>query len=950
MSIIPVITPGMKRLQSITPERAGVPQEQPEEEKPGILGRAAQLMQGYVEGVADPVAGAAAYMFSPSVRESYEEARAEGEGRSRASGAGWREGLTDTPSIKFDLRGQGIPLPFGKRFDEFQLGLKGAAELVLDPLNLLPGVGYGGQIIKGVGKATGRNFAKSTIRETAEAAATDGTFIGPRTDFFGPNLGDFTPKGHKIPLGKIHLDDLQARVRKAEGSTGYVRLEKRQLYIDEIHRRGAELDPPRNARKAAEQAKGKGEGSKPRDPVDIAADEELITRWTNAIKDAPLAQAVRKALIRDEQNKRITRFGLEREEFMREHPDMVLSDDELAELFGGLKGEIATPAFDAPQNLFNKQEIKRLEMMIQEKFKAGTIRDYDFINARSGFEKLFTHGQVPTPRELRLLKEVFGDEFAQAAFSKRGGKWKERLIAAWNVPKTFLASMDLSAPLRQGALLLPEGSPWFKSFWTMIKSLRSEKNVDALYAGIRESDEWPRARALGLDITFPDESAFGLAGREEAFLGAGIAERIWVAGPLVRLSNRSYTAFLNKLRWDTYLKQLELLGPTNKRTGLMGEGATVGQIRDLTRNINILSGRATISGVSGNKLAVLNGMFFSPRFVWSRIQAPTLLIRQALAEGADTPAGRQLSRMVARDMLGYMSGVLGMLYVGKASGVIDVELDPRSSDWGKAKYENIRIDPWAGLQQPMRALAQSLTGERKQMGTGKIQDVTVPDVISTFVESKAHPTLSSILDMQSGTTFTGEDITPGGMFLQNFIPLVFQDAKEIYDAEGVGSTASILPLGFFGMSVYNIPDKYGTGNADVDEELQRMGMYIHRAGNTIDNIELSKEQHSEYEDLTRARFAQLMEARLGDSLYKSLSEQVVLGDKSPKQEAIQRIMDASRAYARGKMRPKVHQRMQGAAPQPSGLLQRRRVENMNGAAQAPPTSSIFERRRQSVQP
>ena len=60
MSIVPFTTPGMRRLQAITPERAGVPEEQPEEEKPGILGRAAQLMQGYVEGVADPVAGAAA--------------------------------------------------------------------------------------------------------------------------------------------------------------------------------------------------------------------------------------------------------------------------------------------------------------------------------------------------------------------------------------------------------------------------------------------------------------------------------------------------------------------------------------------------------------------------------------------------------------------------------------------------------------------------------------------------------------------------------------------------------------------------------------------------------------------------------------------------------------------------------------------------------------------------
>jgi hypothetical protein len=47
-----------------------------------------------------------------------------------------------------------------------------------------------------------------------------------------------------------------------------------------------------------------------------------------------------------------------------------------------------------------------------------------------------------------------------------------------------------------------------------------------------------------------------------------------------------------------------------------------------------------------------------------------------------------------------------------------VEIDPRSTDFGKIKVGNIRWDIWGGFQQWVRVASQLATGERKT-GKGK---------------------------------------------------------------------------------------------------------------------------------------------------------------------------------------------------------------------------------------
>src|SRR3990167_3766164 len=69
----------------------------------------------------------------------------------------------DLPSTRIDVTpGFHIPLPGGRRFDEVDVGFKGAFELAADPTNLLPIVGVGGDLarlsrgLRGVGPDVAR--------------------------------------------------------------------------------------------------------------------------------------------------------------------------------------------------------------------------------------------------------------------------------------------------------------------------------------------------------------------------------------------------------------------------------------------------------------------------------------------------------------------------------------------------------------------------------------------------------------------------------------------------------------------------------------------------------------------------------------------------------------------------------------------------------------------------
>jgi hypothetical protein len=82
---------------------------------------------------------------------------------------------TDQPTKKFSLPGEGIPLPGGRKFDDFDIGVKGATELIPEILlgiatgGTSAGASLGRKTVKSILDALGRDIAKGTIKVGAKA-------------------------------------------------------------------------------------------------------------------------------------------------------------------------------------------------------------------------------------------------------------------------------------------------------------------------------------------------------------------------------------------------------------------------------------------------------------------------------------------------------------------------------------------------------------------------------------------------------------------------------------------------------------------------------------------------------------------------------------------------------------------------------------------------------------
>jgi len=325
-------------------------------------------------------------------------------------------------------------------------------------------------------------------------------------------------------------------------------------------------------------------------------------------------------------------------------------------------------------------------------------------------------------------------------FTKQG---RQRIVAetvdAANVPRAVMASVDLSAPLRQGATMIHKKEFW-KALPDMIRSVGSEKAFHDLQATIARSPRYVEARKAKLALT----DLGNASGREELFMSK-LAERIPGLGRVIRASGRGYVGFLNKLRMDSF----EALMETAQKSGAKTSSKEVADF------INAATGRANL-GKLERYAPALNAAFFSPRLMASRVK---MMNPVTYATASPMVRKEYIKSMAA---LGTAWGTIAGL---AATAGADVEIDPRSSDFGKIKIGRVRLDIGAGFQQYMRTAAQLVSGERKDLRTGKVIELgkgfhgkTRKDVLQEFLEAKASPIASFILTNLEGRTFTGEKL------------------------------------------------------------------------------------------------------------------------------------------------------------------------------------------------
>lgn len=361
-----------------------------------------------------------------------------------------------------------------------------------------------------------------------------------------------------------------------------------------------------------------------------------------------------------------------------------------------------------------------------------------------------------------------------------------------NFPRAVLASNDFSAPLRQGLGLIHK-----KQFWTslddMFKAWGSEEAFNAVQKSISDKPLFKKRVGPGDKVlpSFAEDAGLkltdlnSLSSREEMLMSTW-AEKV----PGVRRSNRAYTAFINKLRSDTFealVSDAKVLIDPDKNASLA---------KELANFVNVATGRGSLGKLEKSATA-LNSTFFAPRLIASRL---TMLNPHYYITANPIVRKEALKSLLAITAFGNTVTQLGRMAGGT------VESDPASADFGKLKIGESRLDPYGGFQQYIVAaqrlmphieslniggrMKSTTTNREYDLGNPKFGESSRMDVMERFGRGKLNPVLGfawSLLDKQKELSGKKMDLTTMNPFenavAQRFIPILIQDLYEVMTNE-----------------------------------------------------------------------------------------------------------------------------------------------------------------------
>ena len=493
-------------------------------------------------------------------------------------------------------------------------------------------------------------------------------------------------------------------------------------------------------------------------------------------------------------------------------PELAAKRAELAEL-NKIKQQLRNAA--KPKKSADEIAIQSLKTrMATEKAELERrLREGDFSPRRGPARELpLDTATANAKAEVQLLRDEFKRQLAKHEYEQKSRAEKIWLGSkeALNLSRAILTSWDVSAVFRQGGFIA-FGNPVraARALKPMFEALASEKRAAAIEQEIQSR---PNAKLYAQAKLFlaPREGGH-LTGMEEAFMSRLASKIPGVAG-----SQRAYITFLNKLRADTF----DALHDSLASRG----GATAEELKAIANYVNVATGRGNLAK-SAAASEFLSTVFFSPRLVASRFQLITNALMGFRQGGATSTRVRLL---VAREYAKYLMGLATVYGLGSLAGAT-IDTNAKSSDFGKLKFGNTRVDPMSGLAQTSVLLSRIITGEKTNL-KGKTNPIvgkvpygkeTLPDVLATFLRTKLSPLVSTAIDWRQGQNVVGEPVsagtllphlTEGGIPVPGTLltPLSFRDILEVMEEQGVPRGTAIGILSLFGMGVQNYDAKKKT--------------------------------------------------------------------------------------------------------------------------------------------
>lgn len=349
--------------------------------------------------------------------------------------------------------------------------------------------------------------------------------------------------------------------------------------------------------------------------------------------------------------------------------------------------------------------------------------------------------------------------------------WDKTMTIGKNImslPRALMASTDISFIGRQGAVLgarhpVQAIKAFKKGVGYFISSGKYKAGMEKI-ANITDKNGkelMPTLKRMGVDLE-------GVKGKsEEVFGTAQLAERLPVLGRIVAASDRSFTGTAAELRANVMKQIIDKYGGVEA----INKTWTTKDMKDMGRVINTMTGRGhgKEGGWFEKAAPALGQTLFSARLWKSRLDMLNPVFYARLA-----PAARKEALQSAG---AFATVVAATLAAAKAAGA-DVETNPTSSDFGKIKVGDTRIDIMGGLQQNIVLAARQIAGQTKSSTTGAVTKLNNkyggPTRLSTalgFIQNKETPALGTTSRILGANPGGAQVTNPWGEIAKLFIPL-----------------------------------------------------------------------------------------------------------------------------------------------------------------------------------
>jgi hypothetical protein len=343
--------------------------------------------------------------------------------------------------------------------------------------------------------------------------------------------------------------------------------------------------------------------------------------------------------------------------------------------------------------------------------------------------------------------------------------------------KSILASLDNSFFGRQGLVTLinqPDiwGSNFAKSWGDIGKEL---KGIDAMLPIKADVFSRPNAingkyQAMGLDIGINSEEAFP----------SQLPEKIPLLGRLYKASESAYNGAALRIRADIADRLIEQV----EKNGIDVKDKDTG----LGTMINAMTGRGKVF-MTPEQSKAMNVLVFSVKYAKANFDVLT-------AHALDKKMDPKVKRMAAENLVKVIGTVAGVMTLSKLLDDDSVELDPRSSDFGKLKLgvkHDITVNLTAGMGSIVTLASRivptmhngklgfwkKVGNKYTDIGKGKFGVGNPLDAIVSFMTGKASPVAATVLNLWKNRTYQGEKPTVANTAEGLLVPIPIQNMIQL---------------------------------------------------------------------------------------------------------------------------------------------------------------------------